>query len=97
MPEPEPTNDDANQPIPQNSQTSSDQYAANPAGSDDPGASTPKKVLDDTHPATDTAVDPDELYEEGLPGAAEAAEPNMTDVARGYHASPDDPNSALGE
>jgi hypothetical protein len=32
--------------------------------------------LDDTHPSTDTNVDPMEAYDEGLPGAAEASEPN---------------------
>ncbi|MDB5169021.1 MAG: hypothetical protein JWO41_377 [Candidatus Saccharibacteria bacterium] len=31
--------------------------------------------LDDTHPVTDTNIDPQEVYDEGLPGAAEAKEP----------------------
>ena len=33
------------------------------------------KQLDDTHPATDTNIDPTEEYDEGLSGAAEAEEP----------------------
>jgi hypothetical protein len=34
------------------------------------------KEIDDTHPATDTNIDPMEEYDEGLSGAAEAEEPN---------------------
>jgi hypothetical protein len=33
------------------------------------------KVLDDTHPTTDTNIDPTEEYDEGLSGAAEAEDP----------------------
>ncbi|MDB5166597.1 MAG: hypothetical protein JWM37_669 [Candidatus Saccharibacteria bacterium] len=33
------------------------------------------KTLDDTHPATDTEIDPMEEYDEGLSGAAEAEDP----------------------
>ena len=32
-------------------------------------------TLDDTHPVTDTNIDPHELYDEGVSGAAEAEEP----------------------
>lgn len=46
--------------------------------------------LDDTHPVTDTNVDPQELYDEGLPGAAEAHEPNPGDDVVDY-TPPDQP------
>jgi hypothetical protein len=32
--------------------------------------------LDDTHPATDSNIQPEEEYDEGVSGAAEAAEPD---------------------
>ena len=32
--------------------------------------------LDDTHPVTDSGIDSQELYDEGVSGAAEAQEPN---------------------
>jgi len=33
------------------------------------------KQLDDTHPSTDSNIEPSEEYDEGLSGAAEAEEP----------------------
>lgn len=35
------------------------------------------KEIDDTHPATDTNIDPTEEYDEGLSGAAEAEDPRF--------------------
>jgi hypothetical protein len=35
--------------------------------------------LDDTHPATDSGIDEQELYDEGISGAAEAEEPHRVD------------------
>jgi hypothetical protein len=57
--------------------------------------------LDDTHPATDsgTDIDADELYDEGISGAAEASEPNAGDAVvnftppEGAKQEPDDPTS----
>lgn len=46
--------------------------------------------LDDTHPVTDTNIDPQELYDEGVAGAAEAREPNAGDNVVGYD-KPDQP------
>jgi hypothetical protein len=42
--------------------------------------------LDDTHQATDSAsdIDTQELYDEGLAGAAEAEEPNAGNTVVGY-------------
>ena len=38
-----------------------------------------------THPATDSGMQLEELYDEGLSGAAEASEPNGDDMVVGYH------------
>lgn len=43
-----------------------------------------KHALDDTHPITDTNVHIEEEYDEGLSGAAEAAEPNQNDAVEAY-------------
>lgn len=42
------------------------------------GETTAPPHLDDTHPATDTNIQQEELYDEGLPGAAEVSEPPLT-------------------
>src|SRR4051794_32469028 len=41
--------------------------------------------LDDTHPITDSSIDHQELYDEGVSGAAEAQEPNAGDGVAGYN------------
>src|SRR5436309_1034656 len=41
--------------------------------------------LDDTHQVTDTNVDAQEAYDEGLSGAAEAEEPNATNAVTDYN------------
>jgi hypothetical protein len=46
--------------------------------------------LDNTHPITDTGIDSQELYDEGLPGATETHEPNPGDDVVGYD-PPDQP------
>lgn len=40
--------------------------------------------LSSTHPATDTNIQLEELYDEGVSGAAEAGEPNVEDEVIGY-------------
>lgn len=40
--------------------------------------------LDDTHQVTDTNLLPEEQYDEGLDGAAEASEPNAGNAVLGY-------------
>jgi hypothetical protein len=45
--------------------------------------------LDDTHPATDTNIQLEEEYDEGISGAAEANEPNRHDAVIGYDPSKD--------
>jgi hypothetical protein len=48
-------------------------------------------ALDDTHPATDTGIQPEEEYDEGLSGAAEAEEPHVP-----AEADDDDPLATPG-
>lgn len=43
-----------------------------------------EEELDKTHPATDTNIQPEEAYDEGESGAAEASEPNQTDTVIHY-------------
>ena len=45
-------------------------------------------VFDDTHPSTDANIQPEEIYEEGVSGAAEVTEPNAGNAVTGY-----DPNA----
>lgn len=45
--------------------------------------------IDDTHQVTDTNLDPEEQYDEGVSGAAEASEPNPGSAVLGYDPSKD--------
>jgi len=45
--------------------------------------------IDDTHPETDTNMEPEEQYDEGISGAAETGEPNVNDVTTGYRGGGD--------
>lgn len=44
--------------------------------------------LDSTHPLTDTDLQPEDIYENGVAGAAGATEPNAGDAVVGYHGVP---------
>ena len=44
-----------------------------------------EETLDPTHPATDSNIEIDELYQQGLSSAAGASEPNAGDTVEGYH------------
>lgn len=48
------------------------------------GISFATSKLDSTHPSTDSNIQLEELYDEGLSGAAEAEEPNARDTVVGY-------------
>ncbi len=43
-----------------------------------------RPLLDSTYPETDTNIELEELYDEGIAGAAEAEEPNAADTVIGY-------------
>ena len=46
-------------------------------------------TLSDSHPSTDTGIDSEENYDEGLSGAAEASEPNAGNTVTGYNPEQD--------
>jgi hypothetical protein len=50
--------------------------------------------LSDTYPATDTNVQPEETYDEGLSGAAEASEPNAGNAVVDYNPEDDEREEA---
>jgi len=50
--------------------------------------------LEPTHQVTDTNVDPQEVYDEGLSGAAEASEPNAGNAVVNYNPETDQRNHA---
>ena len=52
------------------------------------GISFATSKLDSTHPSTDSNIQLEELYDEGLSGAAEAEEPNARDTVIGYNPRP---------
>ena len=81
MPPDEPTDEERQQELPQDNGTPFQPAAPSPdpAGLTDPVAQAQAgSQLDDTHPATDTNVQPEEAYDEGVSGAAEAAQPGET-------------------
>lgn len=88
----EPTDEERQEELPQDNQTPF--QPAEPSRDDtvpaDPASQQQASQLDDTHPVTDTNVDPAELYDEGVSGAAEASEPNAGNTVVGYH--PDSSN-----
>jgi hypothetical protein len=70
---------------------------ATPLPQDDSPVSEPDDIppaqagqIDDTHPATDTNVQAEEEYDEGLSGAAEAAELNTDSAVKDYNPEQDD-------
>ena len=60
----------------------------NPLGLPD-DVSDGQAVLDDTHPVTDSNLQAEEEYDEGISGAAEALEPLKGDAVVGYDPSKD--------
>jgi hypothetical protein len=56
---------------------------------DDPDRRQASAAIDDTHQATDTNLDPQEIYDEGYAGAAEASEPNAGNSVVDYHPEAD--------
>lgn len=88
----EPTDEERLEELPEDNGTP---FQPAPAGRDDDLAaddSAQGTPLDDTHPDTDTNIDPQELYDEGVSGAAEAEEPNEGNTVVGY----DEPDETIG-
>lgn len=61
----------------------------NPVSEPDDLPEKEKDDLDRTHPSTDTNIQPEEEYDEGISGAAEASEPNQNNAVKNYK-SPQD-------
>lgn len=99
MPPDEPTEEEKLEQLPDDGQT-----PAAPAGNgpqptgpvNDPLAQAADPQLDDTHPATDTNIQQEELYDEGVSGAAEASEPNAGDNVVGYDPPDEKPPTSGG-
>lgn len=92
MPPDEPTDEERLKELPQDNGTPfrpADPSRDDTAALDDDIQADDNK-LDDTHPITDTDIDQQELYDEGLPGATEAHEPNPGDAVTNY-TPPDQP------
>lgn len=85
----EPTDEERQEELPQDNGTPFQPAAPapDPTGgvTNDPVAQASSDgALDDTHPATDTNVQTEEQYDEGVAGAAEAQEPNAGNAVAGY-------------
>jgi hypothetical protein len=96
MPPTEPNEEEKLQELPQDNQTPFSP-AVPPRDAAPADAAQPAPSLDPTHPSTDTNIQPEEVYEAGMPAAAEASEPNPnqaviaeTDPANPSVDSPDD-------
>jgi hypothetical protein len=86
MPPDEPNDEERLEELPEDNGTP---FQPAPPSRDDTGAldnnlQADDNKLDDTHPITDTDIDQQELYDEGLPGAVEAHEPNPGDDVVSY-------------
>jgi len=86
MPPDEPTEEEKLQELPQDSQTPFQPADPSRDGAvpvDSPSQSNGQ--LDDTHPATDTNLEQEELYDEGVSGVAEARDPKDDSDVTGYN------------
>jgi hypothetical protein len=85
MPPDEPTQEERLEQIPEDGQTPFQpaDVSHDPAADINSGGM-PTRELDPTHPATDSNIQLEELYDEGVSGAAEATEPSTGDIG-GYH------------
>lgn len=74
MPPDEPTSEEQLEQLPEDNDTPF--RPADPPLDDSINTPT-QQHLDDTHPATDTSLDSDELYQEGIAGAAGVSDPSV--------------------
>jgi hypothetical protein len=87
----EPTDEEKLQKLPEDGETPfrPAKDVSNHPEAEDPLDRANPQAFDDTHPATDTGMQPEEQYEEGVAGASEAREPEDTPVVGGYEPQPD--------
>lgn len=89
MPPDEPTDEERQEQLPEDNETPFRPAAptADPAAGtkDDPlTQAASDNSIDDTHPVADTNQQPEEQYDEGIAGAAEAETPNTASQVAGY-------------
>lgn len=86
MPPDEPNDEERIEQLPEDNQTPFSPAApARDVDLDADDRSQMYEQLDPTHPATDSNIEREELYDEGLPGAAEASEPNAGNTVVDYN------------
>lgn len=89
----EPTEEERQQELAEDNETPFQPAAPAPADATTSGAqATTSSQLPDDHPSTDTNIQPEELYDEGVSGAAEAEEPNSANAVTDY-TPPKDPDA----
>ena len=79
MPPDEPNEEEKEERLPQDGPTP---FRPAPSTKSNPQDDIPP--LDDTHPTTDTNIQPEELYDEGVSGAAEAEDPTAGNDVTNY-------------
>jgi len=86
MPPDEPNDEERLEQLPEDGQTPFS--SADPARDPDADADDDRQIeeiLDDTHPDTDTDIQPEDVYEEGVEGATGVSEPNAGNAVVDYH------------
>jgi hypothetical protein len=84
-----PNDEERQEQLPQDGQTPFSAADPNPdptGNTTDPVVSSTGSDLPIDHPATDTNVDPQELYDEGVAGAAEVSDKTAENAVTGYEA-----------
>jgi hypothetical protein len=85
LPPPEPNDEEELEELPEDHDTPFSPPDDSQPSDDATGDNQQQGTIDPTHPATDTNIEEEELYDEGLSGAAEAEEPKTADTVVGYH------------
>lgn len=97
MPPDEPTEEERQQELSQDQETPFQPADPNPStmgNTTDPSVQGTATDLPDDHPATDTNLQPEELYDEGVAGAAEAEDRSGQSAVTGYTPPADDRSSS---
>lgn len=86
----EPTDEEREEELPQDGDTPFRPADDNTATSNDLPTTQPQPALDDTHPATDTDIAPEEVYDSGVSKAAEASEHPISPPPQAFPLEPED-------
>lgn len=95
MPPDEPNNEERQEELPEDNSTPFQPAAASrdDAAEPDSDRQLEENHVPDTHPQTDSNIQPEELYDEGVAGAAEISEPNAGNTVVGYKPPAEDDDS----